>query len=286
MAAFLSLILAFPVAPLTVLLGICLCYWLFVLLGVVGFDADGAADAAAHGAVDGAVDGAADGLAAAGKVAGEALGGATDGAADAAGGALKGVADAVAGGAKAAAAAKHAAEAGGGGLLAALGLGGIPVTITGSAVVFFAWVCAALTARFAGGSYLMGAGLLGGSLVAALLVSAAVLRPLNRVFATPTARGNHDAVGQICEITSSRVDARFGTATLPDGGAGLLLDVVSPRPNTLSKGDRALVVAYDPKRSTYEVEALDWLLPEEREALKDPARAASVIAQRSKVRAD
>ena len=56
--------------------------------------------------------------------------------------------------------------------------------------------------------------------------------------------------------------------------------VVCSKPNTLKKGDRALLVDFDPVKDTYEIEPVDWLLPQEIEALNDPARAAQIISGR------
>jgi sortase (surface protein transpeptidase) len=48
----------------------------------------------------------------------------------------------------------------------------------------------------------------------------------------------------------------------------------------LKKGDRALIVDFNAGTGVYEVEPVDWLLPEEIQALDDPQRAAQVISSR------
>ena len=87
----------------------------------------------------------------------------------------------------------------------------------------------------------------------------------------PTRRPDkRSLVGKVCTITSGVVDGRFGTASCENGGAGLLLSVLCPKANTLKRGDAAFIIDYDSAKEAYEVEPMDWLLPEEAEALRDP----------------
>ena len=296
MEQFLSLILTFTTVPLTVAMGVVLLYWLFVIIGAVGLDAlDSGGESVAGGAkaageaLSGALKGAGEGLTGL-KAAGEGLTG-LKAAAEAAGSALKGAGevaadagDGAAAGVKAATgAAKAAVE--GGGLLSILGLGNVPVTITFSAVVFFAWVATLFAARpRAGFGFLPRLGVLMGSLVLSLVASSIALRPVAKIFDTAKPASREDVVGKLCTISSGKVEANFGTAIVDDGGAGLNVHVVCSKKNTLKKGDRALLLSFDAEREVYDVEPLDWLEPAEQEALKDPARASSVIATRIKVR--
>lgn len=250
MEQFLSLILTFPTVPLTVAMGVVLLYWLFVIAGVVG-----------HDIFDGAAEGAAGGVKAAG---------------DAATGAVKAVAGAKSAGG-------HDTDVDGG-LFSVLGLGQIPVTITFSSLVFFAWVGSMLGRSFLGSGLLGGSAVLFGSLVLSLFVTSVALRPLAKVFEPARAARRRDVVGHICTITSGKVDAGFGTATISDGGPGLLLNVVCDKANQLTEGDRAVIIQWDERNHAFEVEPVDWLMPAELEALKDPHSAKSVIASRVKAR--
>src|SRR5262249_46783092 len=60
MLALLTLMLSFPTVVFTVLLGVVLLYWLFVILGALHLDAlgagDGALDGVGHGGLEGAGD--------------------------------------------------------------------------------------------------------------------------------------------------------------------------------------------------------------------------------------
>lgn len=286
MESFLQIISSYPTLPLTVLLGVVVCYWIFALVTGAAFDgADGAADAVAGGvkgagdAVAGGVKAAADAVAGGVKGVGDAVAGGVKAAGDAVAGGVKGAADAVAGGVKGAGEAVH--DAGDGGLLTLLGLGRVPVTITASAAALLAWtLCALGTLWLAPANGLAATAVLLGSSVAGLLGAAAVLRPFGKALAQSRPARRRDVLGSVCTITSGRVDGAFGTAHVGDGGAGLNINVVCARPNQLKKGDRAVLVDFDASRECYEVEPVDWLLPQELEALQDPARAAQVMSSR------
>ncbi len=254
MDQFLRTIVAFPVMPMTVLLGVVLCYWLFVILGAVGFE------------------GGHDGITAGAKAAGEGLTGGMKAAGEAATGSAKAVG------------AKDAGGEADGSILDMLGLGSIPITITGSAVAFFGWLLTIFGTNLLGGGALIQSGVLLGSLVLALLCSAVVLRPLRRVFDGHSAISRKELRGKICVISSGSVDKAFGTATMEDGGAGLMIHVTCARANPLKKGDRALIIDFDPAKDSYEIEPIDWLEPREIEALKDPAMAAGVLDARLRQR--
>jgi len=268
---FLRAITTFPTVPLTVILGVVIGYWIFALVTGAAF----------HGgdAVTGGVKAAGDAVTGGLKAAGEATTGAIKGAGEAVHGAIKGSAEALGhGNADTADGHGDAAEAG---LFGMLGLGRVPVTITMSAAILLAWTASALGAlTLSPAGIVLQLGLLLGSLVVGLLGTAVLLRPLGKALNADRPARRRDSLGQICTITSGKVDATFGTAQVADGGAGLNVHVICPKPNTLKKGDRALLVDFDPAKDTYEIEPVDWLLPQEIEALNDPARAAQIISGR------
>lgn len=280
MAGFLEIILSFPVVPLTVLMGIVVCYWTFVIIGVIGFEP-----------LDGSTEGAA-------KAAGEAATGAIKAAGDAASGALKALSSAKG---IEAPSAGHDFDVGAvkavkglvedASLLSWLGLGKVPITVASSAVVFFSWFLSVLGMTHLAPLFgeppgaLVRVGVLGLALVAAIFASSLALRPFHRLFQTsPAFRRETEVLGRVCTVTSGRVDATFGTATFNDGGAGLNLHVVCAKKNELKKGAQAVILSFDPVKDVYEVEPVDWLLPEEVKALDDPARAALVAAARARSR--
>ncbi|HWU88385.1 MAG TPA: hypothetical protein VN253_13960 [Kofleriaceae bacterium] len=221
--------LQFPTVVFTIALGIALVYWLFVLLGALDIDLLG------HGDVDVA-------------------------------GAAKGIGDAITGGAKGGAEAVHGGHAdvdadgdlGGGGIWSGLGLGAVPVTISVSIILLVCWSGSLLVMHYLiEGSSIAGwlaALLLVVVLIAALPIAALLVRPLAPVFAVREGKSNRDYVGHTCTITTGRVDDGFGQATIEDGGTVLVIAVRCDQPGKLGRGDKALIIEFDPGRQAYVVE--------------------------------
>jgi len=264
MTEFLAAILAFPTVLFTIPLGVVVGYWLIVMVGAVGVDLlDGDIGDFALGAKAGAIEG--------------------------------GVKGAVEGGAKAAVegGAKAAIEGGakaGASIFEVLGFGGVPVTVSVSFVVFLSWLTSLAFARPAKEALgaLPGAIVSGGlaalCLAAGLVLAGLAVRPLRPMFATHQAPRRSELMGRVCVIASGNVDGKFGHATFEDGGAGLLLNVVCDKDNQLKRGEKALILSYDAARDAYEVEPVEWLLPQELEHLKDPLTAAALVRDRSRTR--
>ncbi|MCB9797715.1 MAG: glycine zipper family protein [Alphaproteobacteria bacterium] len=242
------------------------------------FDAvDGAFDGAADGALDGAfeaADGALDGAfeAADGALDGafEAADGALDGALEAADGALDGMgeaAEAVTAAGKGAHAIDivHAAHQGSAmvSMLRWLRLRDAPVTVLGSAFALWGWLINAV-----GNQLLMdmggaaapplgpGLGLFAASLPVALVLSSFTVRPFAPLFVTHEGPRRSDLVGRTCEISTGRVDHRFGQAICTVAGADAVVQVRCDRPNELKRGSEALIVNFDPERDAFMVEPL------------------------------
>ena len=264
MTEFLAAILAFPTVLFTIPLGVVVGYWLIVMVGAVGVDLlDGDIGDFALGAKAGAIEG--------------------------------GVKGAVEGGAKAAVegGAKAAIEGGakaGASIFEVLGFGGVPVTVSVSFVVFLSWMTSLAFSRPAKEALgaLPGAIVSGGlaalCLAAGLVLAGLAVRPLRPMFATHQAPRRSELMGRVCVIASGNVDGKFGHATFEDGGAGLLLNVVCDKDNQLKRGEKALILSYDAARDAYEVEPVEWLLPQELEHLKDPLTAAALVRDRSRTR--
>jgi hypothetical protein len=266
---FLDSILAFPTVFFTILMGVTMTYWLFVIIGAVGIDV-----------LDGHLD-----LSAGAKAAGGLL----EGGAKAAGGVLDahhaGGHD-IGGHHGGHHGHDHDGDTDGSGLLSALGFTGVPVTISFSFVTFASWTLSFLARETVFGllgSLVPGVVLSGGlfvlSLVLGTLLAALAVRPLRPIFIAAKAPGRDSLMGRVCTINSGTVTGAFGHATFEDGGAGLILNVFCSRTNELKRGDQALILAYDPARDVYEVEPVDFLLPEEVAEIRDPAKAAAIAAR-------
>jgi hypothetical protein len=253
MNSVLDILGTLPVLPFTLGLGVCLAYWVVALVAGLDLGTDGA-DGALDGAADGALDGAADGV----------VDGAADGVAD---GALEGAHEGVHEG-LAEAAHESVAEGVVESTVAAtvlstvFPLGRVPVTVWLS---LFAWWGFLLTL---GGSFLMrtfasqgnvlvSLGLLGIAIPAALVLAGGSSRPLEPLFRTVGSRGRAHLIGEVAEITTGRVDARFGQARIVLGGDDLVVHVRCDRPdNGLGRGHQALVVEFDKERDAFVVEPI------------------------------
>ncbi|KYF94689.1 hypothetical protein BE18_16060 [Sorangium cellulosum] len=251
MAEVLAASLAFPAVIFTVLLALALIYWLFVVLGALDLDLLGGAHGDATpdlGGLEGAAKGALEG-AAKGSLEGAAKG-SLEGAVK---GSLEGAAD---------------APHGVGALLVALELHRVPATVTLTLIAAFGWFTSALSTMLAAPLW-AGAGLprwalglaaLAGSLVVAVLLTSVAVRPLAPLFVTRHATSKKDLVGRVCVVSTGRVDERFGQAVIDEGGASHILDVRCDTPGALRRGDRALLVSWDPNAEVFSVEPLDGLL--------------------------
>jgi len=260
MDQFLQVALSFPVLPYSLVMGVVFLYWLAVILGQVDLDLlDGEGAAQALG----------------GKA--EALAGKAE--------ALGGKAEALAGKAEALGGKAEALGGEGAGLLDVVGLGGVPITVAGSVLTFTGWAATLLGMHWfsplfpeALPAILLEGGVFVGATAAAWMISSIAVRPLRPIFRFSQAPTRQTLLGKVCVIESGSVDGRYGQATLQDGGAGLRLHVVCGRDNPLKRGDSALIIDFDPQREVYEVEPVEWLLPQELGELSDP-RAAEALAR-------
>lgn len=244
MGHFLDVALTFPAVVYTVLLGVSLVYWVFVMIGaahvnLLGDAADAAADAALDGVAKGALEGATKGM--------------LEGAADHLDGA-GGDVDADLGDAD-------------GGLMAALKLRSAPATVVMSLVILWAWIFAILGAEavesvLAPGMTATAArvGILVGAPLLALFPTSLLVRPLAKIFIPVQADRHETLVGKLCTIRTGTVTSRFGEAFVEDGGAGLVVRVRIETDDKLSRGDQALLVSYDEERGEFMVAPMTGLL--------------------------
>jgi hypothetical protein len=244
----LEVALSFPSIVYTVLLGVSLVYWVFVMVGAAHLDllGDGGVDGALDGAADGAVDGAVKG----------ALEGAADGLHGAHGAEGHGDAGDVGG--------DHDAGEGGGlaGMLAALKLRSAPATVVLSFLVLFSWLFSMLGMQAAAAILPVGMTIAKIAIfvlapILALPVTSLVIRPLARLFVHNTVTARQDLVGKVCTIRTGTVTDRFGEASLEDGGAGLVVRVRVETEQKLKRGDQAVIVGYDEERQEFTVAAME-----------------------------
>ncbi|MBT8494302.1 MAG: DUF1449 family protein [Deltaproteobacteria bacterium] len=244
MSELLHAALQYPTAILSVLLGIALLYWLFVILGALDIDLIGEAD----------LDGIGDGVDI-GDAGGHDFGDAGGHDAGDAGGHDAGGHDGSDG---------PAAKSGGAGFLSAFGLRKVPLTISLSAIILVAWVACLLSMHYLRPTmssslpaWLLGLILLFGALLLAMPLAGVLVRPLAPVFKTQQAKTRRDYIGSTCTIDTTRVDADFGQARLVHGNDHLNIAVrCDDDENRLAKGSEARIVAFDAKRDAFVVEPL------------------------------
>ncbi len=227
--------------PYTVLLGLCMFYWLVVILGFLDMDFldvglglfDGAADGAAEGAADALAEGAAE------AVADAAVEGAAEGAVEAAGEGVSGTFQAV---------------------LAFLSLGTVPATILLSILVFAMWLLALLFTRLLPDSLhqavhplIVGVVLFLFALSLGLVLTGLTSRPLRKLFEHRPVHGHSHLIGKVCQVKSSTVTPTFGQAECRVQDSFLLLSVRTEEGTTLGRGEQAVVIDYDKEKDVYEI---------------------------------
>jgi hypothetical protein len=250
MAEVFVLALSFPSVVFTVLLGVVLIYWTFVMVGVIHIGEG------SEGALDGHIDGATKGM--------------LEGAVDHLGGGHADVGD-IGGGdggdfdldADDAAEGSHGALAA---LMSALHLRSVPATVVFSLIITFAWLVSVVSMQLISRAApaLLGIGTSLGVLLAAFVLAlpltSVAARPLAKVFAPKHAPVKSDFIGRTCVVRTGTVTSKFGEATLNDGGAGLVLRVRIEEGKQLGRGEQALIVDYDAERETYLVEPMRDLM--------------------------
>ena len=252
MAEVFVLALSFPSVVFTVLLGVVLVSWAFVMIGVIhiGEGSEGALDGLGDGGIEGATKGMLEGHLDAGHL--DAVDGldVSDGHGDAGD-----LGDAEGVGAIAA-------------LVHALHLRSAPATVVLSLIITFAWLISVTVMQVVTrsmpsvqGFWVSAATLLSAPVLALPLTSIAV-RPLAKVFAPRRALTKADLIGKTCVVRTGSVSDKFGEAILEDGGAGIVIRVRVDPGKRLGRGEHALIVDFDNQHETFLVEPMDGLLSE------------------------
>jgi hypothetical protein len=241
MMEFLHAIFSMPTAIFSVLLILAGIYWLTVILGFMDLGIFDGFFEGLFGAAEGAVE-----------EAGAAVEGAVEGAAEAVGEAVAESAGEAAG----EAAGEHH------GCLAQLGLGMVPCSISSTVMILFAWIFSyggmALAGKVGAGG---GIGLVAGvGLVSVALgvgATAAVMRPLGKLFSGEASTTRRDLVGRLCTVTTQGVDDKFGQAEVTDQSAAILVQVRCLDANALIRGSQALICDYDRTNEIFYVVPVD-----------------------------
>ncbi|MCX5274919.1 hypothetical protein [Streptomyces virginiae] len=135
----------------------------------------------------------------------------------------------------------------------ALGIGGVPVTVSASLLIGLAWftsltgsVLLARTGWPGALVHFLGVALLFASVFLSWRVTRHVVRPLAKLFPDEPGPSRLDFVGLTCVIRTGRVDAVFGQAEVAAGdGATSIVQVRQHGSDPLTLGSTALLYAYD-----------------------------------------
>ncbi|WP_419992719.1 hypothetical protein [Streptomyces boninensis] len=151
------------------------------------------------------------------------------------------------------------------GLPGALGLGGVPVTVSLSVVVAVGWFAALAAgvgidaAGFSGPSaWLTGVVGLAAALMAGWGAARGVAVPLRRLTADATPPTRADLVGQLCTVRTSTVDECFGQAeAYAHDGSTAIVQVRAEPDAGLTAGRIALIFDYDADGEFFRVAPFD-----------------------------
>ncbi|MBD3895349.1 hypothetical protein IEI94_05745 [Halomonas sp. ML-15] len=149
-----------------------------------------------------------------------------------------------------------------GGLLATLGLQGVPLplmvtllSLTGWLLSYFADLWLGVSTASGWLSWLLGIVLLLASLVGALFATAILIRPLRPLFVRAYHKPQEkQLIGTLCTIRSGSVGLGSGSADVHVDGSHLILQVRSD--SALARGDQAVLIEYLLEEQAY------WVVPE------------------------
>lgn len=144
----------------------------------------------------------------------------------------------------------------------------IPLSLALTLLFFFGWLVCHTAALYLGPVFNAGlprliwgtAILIFGTLIALVLANLAAI-PLTPVFKTHASPRKKDLLGRTIEVRTGRVDEHFGSGVADSAGNVLIIEIRCEA-GKLKRGDRALVIDYDPKIDCYSVEPLDEALRE------------------------
>lgn len=149
----------------------------------------------------------------------------------------------------------HASESAG--LLARLGLGGVPIMVVLTVLSFFGWLVTyfvhllVLQHLPAPLRLLGGIATLVGALAPGVFVTSLLLRPVRKLIVKLNPPVPPSLLGRVGTVISPEVDARQGRAEFADGGAGLILQVRAAPPATFQRGDHVILLEHDAAAHTY-----------------------------------
>lgn len=136
------------------------------------------------------------------------------------------------------------------GMLAKIGLSGVPMTLVLTILSLFGWIVCFLAQR-----YLLslapdalrgfaGTGIAVAALIPGVLATSITLRPLAKLIARLRPPIPPSVLGRTGRVISPIVDERNGRAHFDDGGAGLILQVRALPDQNFQRGDQIVLIEH------------------------------------------
>jgi hypothetical protein len=101
--------------------------------------------------------------------------------------------------------------------------------------------------------YVAGVPILLATLYVSALITSVAIRPLRKLFKEAERNTVKTVLGQVAVVRTSYVDDSFGEATMADGGAGLILKVRAEAGDDFKKGVRVVPLEYNKNDNTYRI---------------------------------
>lgn len=145
------------------------------------------------------------------------------------------------------------------GMLAKMGLAGIPLTLVLTILALFGWIVCFLAHRYMlplvppGLRWLAGAGIAIAALIPGVLATSVTLRPLAKLAARLRPPVPPSVLGRIGRVISPLVDEHNGRAHFDDGGAGLILQVRSLPDQNFQRGDQIVLIEHLEAANVYRI---------------------------------
>lgn len=145
------------------------------------------------------------------------------------------------------------------GMIARLGLSGVPFMLILSVLVFFGWLITyfaqLLVLQYLPDSLrvLAGIGVLVAALLPGMVLTSLLLRPVAKLIMKLRPPVPPSILGKAGNVISPKVTDSEGRAEFDDGGAGLILQVRAPPGTTFNRGDRVVLLSFDEQSHAYAV---------------------------------
>jgi magnesium-transporting ATPase (P-type) len=144
------------------------------------------------------------------------------------------------------------------GVMVALGLTGLPISIIVSFIILFAWLGTYLSSLYLLSFFSMGFWFwlmaiitMLASIIISVPITIFMTKPMKRFFKVSYATRSNDLLGEVCQVITSEVSDKFGEAELNKEGDHYIFQVRSKKDNSIKKGDDVILLEYDRENHFY-----------------------------------